>query len=825
MSQPFLALSRRTVLGGIVILALALGAFLVWRHERDRIRAPEIEAYLDKSFGGGNVRFSDAHVETLGQDEAGVRIAVSAKAWSLRPLYVKIDAADYLQRTFQLDPNATAEARRLLADTSSALDPELRGAGPLPADPYRAVILQLKASPDTPFAFKGVVDAHRDNGAWAFVLVSGGFDGDAPQGAARPAFGEPSFLAGDAQDDGRLRSLAADLEAFAGRVAKNHQNAERAHADALDGRRGEFLAQIAPGRVFRGQAVEAGEQQGTHLYLEITDLSPGRGVTALLRNDGGWHFARPFQGTWSADAEFETLTLNLASLPDQAIRSGGPFLENAQTWKFALSVDRQGGLSERNQFFQYQFQAMDPDQALALRARLGEEFDGAFAATKPGLLYHGTASSVASGASEPILLRFTGRSEAGASLEAAVESTARPWKRALHGSITANSRRSGGAPIRLRTRSSEAIEDAPPDTVLGTADDLDLRFRVQDGSLVGNDGRFTYRLSIAEASDIHRLEADRAERARRFKEVFKDGIVYDGTVHEDQGFVTHARLEIARIDWESGSIAASVHSLVQLGIYRDFVGTCDPSSSSMALGALSRGSLDTSGDFGIPFLIAPAAITFNLTLSGDSVTGRIEGNPHWTFEFPVGAFLAAPMEGSDSKTPAPGRPELASFPKADGAYLLSHGAWVPLPRNNSHVVVETVREKSEPELPTNIVSAVAMGLGEIAKESDKKKISYLEFDGKESRPESSGPAVVLLVGPEPPGRPPVELAAAETVKDGLRRVEIADSSPTKIRFGEQRLAAYVRRVGPGFILLTTTSAPAAGIYAVNADGGYEFTQE
>jgi hypothetical protein len=63
------------------------------------------------------------------------------------------------------------------------------------------------------------------------------------------------------------------------------------------------------------------------------------------------------------------------------------------------------------------------------------------------------------------------------------------------------------------------------------------------------------------------------------------------------------------------------------------------------------------------------------------------------------------------------------------------------------------------------------------------------------------------------------------VKDGIRRVEVGGGSTTKIRFGDQRVAAYVRRVGPGVVLLTTTSAPTPGAYAVNADGGYEFTQQ
>ena len=85
--------------------------------------------------------------------------------------------------------------------------------------------------------------------------------------------------------------------------------------------------------------------------------------------------------------------------------------------------------------------------------------------------------------------------------------------------------------------------------------------------------------------------------------------------------------------------------------------------------------------------------------------------------------------------------------------------------------------------------------------------------------------ILLFVGPELSGAPPVELASAETLKDGRRRVTIIGGSSTKIRFGEQRLAAYVREVASGSILLTTTVAPAPGSYVFNADAGYELVQE
>ena len=704
------------------------------------------------------------------------------------------------------------------------------GAGPFPTDPYQAAILQLQCPAGARFDFRGVIDAHRDGAGWVFVLSSGGLEGGGPQGEARSAFGDTSFVAGDAGDDARLRARATDLEAFAGRVTEARRNFESARATAIEGRRKAFLSQIVPGRVFRGMAQEGVEQQGTPLYLEIAEISPGNEMTALLRNEGSWHNARTFQGSWSADDEFENPVLNLVSRPDQAVGDAGPFLENTQTWSFALRVDAQGGLSERNQHYQYQFQPLHPEQVSALKARMEAEFRGAMTATGPGLLYHGTALSKTTGTSEPILVRFTGRSEGGESIESVMESTTRSWKRPLHGTIFANSRRSGGEPVRLRTGSNEAAEDAPAGSVLGDRDDLDISLGIKKGLLVGEDGQFTYRLAVASKADLQQLEADRAERARRFMGVLRPGIAYDGILHEAQGFTAKARLEIARIDRQTGAIAARISSLVQLNVYREFLGTCDPSGGSIVLGAMSRGNLDGTDSLNIPFLKTPAAATLHLALTGNSLAGRIQDDPNWVMEFPAGAFLSVPTESSEPNSPPADGSVFLPFPKSGGAYLLNRGSWAPLPKNGGHVVVETVRSASELRLPTNVIEFMEEAAAQLAKARGKGKgegkVPYLEFDGKDPRPKSNGPAIILLfIGPAPADTPVVELAAAETLQDGRRRVEIMGNSPTKIRFGEQRLAAYVRQVAPTAILLTTTSALAPGPYVFNADVGYELMQE
>ena len=830
MNPPLPAPSKRTVLGGIAILALMLGGLFAWRHWRTPVSTAEVAAYLDRAVGGGRLRFSAVQIRILQRDEADLQMAVAAMARPLEPLYSKIDAADYLQRKFQLDPESNAEARRLLADQGLSQNPEFRGAGPFPPDPYRVTVLQLQCSGGARFDFHGVINAHRDGTGWVFALGAGGLEDGDPHGEPRSAFGDNSLVAGDATDDVRLRALATDLQAFAGRVAEARRKIESARATAIEGRRKAFLAQIAPGRVFRGLARKDGEQQGTPLYLQIAELSPGNEVTAFLRNEGSWHIARTFQGSWNADDEFEKPVLNLVSRPDQAVENAGPFLENTQTWSFALRLDPPGELSERNRHYQYQFQPLHPEQVPALKERLEAEFKGAMTATEPELLYHGTAFSKTNGNSEPILLRFTGRSEGGRSIEAVLESTTRSWKRSLHGTIFANSRRSGGEPVRLRTSANEAAEDAPPGSALGDRDDLELRLGIKEGWLVGEDGRFTYRLAVASEADLHQLEADRAERARRFKRVFRAGIAYDGILHEAQEFTTHVRLEIIRLDRPTGAIAARISSFGHLSVHRDFLGTGDPSGGSIVLGARSRGSPDATYSPNTPFFENPAARTLYLALTGDLITGRIRGDPHSLMEFSAGAFLSVPSEDSEPNSPPANGSVFPPFPKSGGAYLLNRGSWAALPKNGGHVVVETVHSASELRLPTNIIAVVEAGVNELAKKGGKgnveAKVPYLEFDGKDPRPKFNGPAMVLLfIGPAPTGVPPVELAPAETLPDGRRRIEIMGDSPTKTRLGDQRLAGYVRPVAPDAILLTSTSGLAPGPYVFNADVGYELIQE
>jgi len=161
------------------------------------------------------------------------------------------------------------------------------------------------------------------------------------------------------------------------------------------------------------------------------------------------------------------------------------------------------------------------------------------------------------------------------------------------------------------------------------------------------------------------------------------------------------------------------------------------------------------------------------------------------------------------------------------------------------VIIESVKPpKEEGAMPGNIVGVAEAGLSALTSKSDKIKVTYLVFDGKEARPASGGQAMVILfVGSPPSGRVPFELAPTEVDKDGVRRLEIPGGpaatppkgsepgegrhrgAPGDVKLGEQRLAAYIRGAGPGYFLFTTTGALAPGPYVFNADVPYELAQE
>jgi hypothetical protein len=814
------------LLGGLTILALSIGGLLFWWHGRAPIPSGDVEGFLDKTMGGVRVQFFVVQSTELRLGDNDEQVSFLATARTLQPLYSQIDTSEYLRRTFQLDSDSTAEARLLLADKGSPQG-EL---GPYPADPYAATILNMNSPTGALFSFRGVIAAHRESGAWNLSQMSGAFEGPAPQGQPRSTFGDNSFAVGDSGDDARLRVLASEFQAFAGRVAEMRRKIESAKAAEIGRRRDAFMAQFAAGSIFRGTALEAGTQVG------IAALPGDHRAFRGQQGDGPPAQRRRLErrarlpGAHGAPTmTFAKPTLNLTSPPDQAVRNAGP-VPGEHAGLDALAERRpEGRAVGTGQLLRVSIPANEPrDQASALKVRLEAELQGSIAATEPSLLYLGTAVSRASGATEPILLRFIGHSNNGTSVESRLESTTRSWKRPLHGSIITNARRSGGRPIVMQTSSGEAVTDAPPDSVLGQEEDLEMHLGLEAGSLVGEDEEFRVpALPLAGESDLHRMKAEGEERARRFLGVFRSGIVYDGILHEEQGFVTGARLEILRSRPANGLHLRAPSLLV----------SSQASTGSFSARAIRRaarchargngpGHLDGDDDFNLPLFKSAAAATVHLELDGNSIMGGIEGDPSWVFDFPAAAFLSAPSESVERRTLPPADPCFPRFPRRPAPICWPGGpgrrcrrTWaMSWSRPRARRAGFSCRQASRPRWRR------------VSTRSQSKRRS-----GRSRTLNSPEP----IPGPNPAGRPlsfsswarlrmecpRSSLLAPSPRRTGKRRVEVMGGPGVKPRFGYSRLPAYVRQVAPGFIMLTTTSALEPGPYVLNADQGYELIQD
>ncbi len=810
--------SPRTLIVSLVFVALICAGLFVWWRQSRAPGTEGVTAFLNQTVGGDRILFSIEKLEPLAHSDADWKMIVAAKARTIEPLYSQIDAASYMTKTLRLDPATLSEARRLLAKPDASIQPDFSGAAPFPADPYQAVLLQVTSPAGTALIFNGVLDAHRESGAWKFALVSSGFEGGGAQGAARFSFGKTSYAIGDGSDEPRLHALIADFEAFGGRVADLSRNLASARVAE---RRKAFLAQIPAGRVFGGTAVAAGTLRETPLYLEITGRPSDNEVQAVLRNDNSWHIVRVFQGTWSANDKFDDPVLNLTSLASEAIRNAGPLLEAAQVWRFALHVNARGELTEQNRFFKYQLQPLTPEQVATVQARVEADYERAVAATEPGVLYLGTATSRTSGAAETIFLRYGQRPAGNESIAATLESTTRGWKRPLRGAIMTNGRRADGAPIRLQANPKEAIGEAPTGSVLRDPGELNLRLALEQGSLVGGDERFTYRLALATAADLQRLEASRLERGHQLDGALKTGIVYNGALRDDRRYVLPARLELTRVDRAAGVITARIRPSNQSSVAREFVGAWDVLGDSIVLNLTDVGGQEKDSGSNRPAAATRENVTLRLARTGNSLTGTISGDPRWTVDFPVAILLSAPTETSG----------LPALPKNDGAYLLSNDSWEMLPANNGHVVTEPVPDATEDEMAALTLQALREPGGGTdpvlnSKRKIKDMVSYFEFDGKNPAPVAQKPAVVLLfVGPESTNEPAIELAPAKTLENGKRRIKLPEIAPKTVRLGDQRVAAYVRPITPNAVLLTTTSDIPPGTYIVNAGAGFELLRK
>jgi hypothetical protein len=819
-------MSRGTKLGlvgALVALVLLVGGGLTWRMLSSRPGNAAVLAFLNTEVGGGRAVFTDLVRQIDRLPDGTVRVAFAATGATPEPLYQPIEAAQYFTQELKVDVGRLQELRQLLNGPGGARVRELAGNPTQPPDPLQAIILRETCAKGAPVKYHGVLGARKAAQGWTYELAEGQFDGEPPRGSLRATLGKTTFLIGAAKDQEALRELAALQSAYAAQLATARVKYEDELRAARAARRDHFLAVVHGGALFTGTATPRnGRDEPVPLYLELTEVgTTNRQVAALLRNDGGWSESRPFQGEWRSDPEAEHFTVVLSTRSGQAVRDGGPFLQVNDTWTVSFDVDAAGRLTGQTNAYDYVFTPVPADGVAKLKAELAASEHALLAATAADMVYVGAAISKRTQASEPILLRFTQQKNAGALLNARLESPEREdWQRALNGNLQTNRYRADDLPVRLAARRADRSQRAADSSVFA-AYELMLALRLDGDTLSGEDSGFVYRLTRASAAEIQRIQADAAERRRQFFAIVKAGAAYDGLIQNGNQAPSRLRFRIRQVETRDGTLRAVFESRDQPGVFREVTGSYDVAARSLTLGTGGKGRINRSSETLPPFFKSDGAFQIGLVLGDEGLTGGSSGWGEWSLTFPitakVGATTPAPAGSVDTESGYP------AFPQTRGAYVLIDEKWQPLPTNGGKPAYGATEV-------LNGINGLLKGLnGQVTKEDETRgdKLATLSFDGTQPPPAVARANVVIAyVGsvkrltadllqkyPSLRDEPPMEMAPTRVTASGTREVDLLRIAPGLAGFRHQRVAAALEEPKPEVTLHVCSSPLDPGTYA------------
>gem|GEM_PF-2785436 len=515
--QPLSSKRKRPLLIAVAALIVIIVATLFWSRSSSRVSENELVAWL-RSETPGPLTLDRVESTIVPQSDGSCIVKFAAHASVFAALYERENTAGYLRRTLGLTP---ASASVLRDATQAAADPRIReraGISDTPADPLDAIVLRETTAAGGDLPLSGVATARKHDGRWTFSLLQGSLSRAVPRGQPRASFGEKNYVAGSPADDEALRKLVALQADFIARIEKIRTESSAETKRDRESRLANFQSLIAPGSLFTGQTAKRSGASEIHASLEITSVktNASRQVAALLRNDGGWGDARAFLGTWKFDDTNGVFLLNLMSRSGQSIAYAGPLLETRDALSLTLQLSADGRLtSPATSEIPLDLTRVNPEDVAATKATLGTILHLALAATKPGALYQGTASSKDTHASESVLLRFQKQADDGTSLTATLESAGpgnrlhRPWR----GAIVDSRYRNDGHPLRLQMPGSGRSRSAKPGTLFALATDTAPGLAIDGERLTGEDSAYTYAFTRVSAEQAASLTATADESA------------------------------------------------------------------------------------------------------------------------------------------------------------------------------------------------------------------------------------------------------------------------------------------------------------------------
>jgi hypothetical protein len=790
---PLSPRTKKLIFAGVGVAALALAAgLLVWQHGRAPSSAA-IRGFIEKAERSANFEIVNisSNATPVSPGVATVRYHETVKLHN--PTYTAVDLNQYLSSQFGFDPSTAVRIRAIAGGKSG---PHILKFANLPSysEPLGGITLVKETTPaGKVISLDGILDARRVEDGWSFRETQVPNPSEPLTGLPKTDIKGRVFVVTDAGDMAQVKALVQSEGELLSRLATAENDYFRWVLNNL-------LAKVKPGSVFAGTATSTNNET-ERVFIEVRSLDASSGgITALMRNDGGWTDSRRFKGSFAFDRDEAMLKMTLTTQNQDYIPNSGPFLGTTGGWTLVFDLDDTNLTQEprASSPWRYKLDLLSDEDAAKLKAELQAEFVSAMAATADGSVFLGTAVSKNQAETYKYFLRFVAQQGGGAPI-ANLEVPGRPHQRRPFGVTIIPSRyRSEGWPIRLETRDRQNIaapnEQNSPATVPWA---YHVRFKLENGHLVGDTAGSTFNFSAATPDDIAYWDKFCRDSEQRLLSFVQNGANYDVFLHSKNGSYTEpARLTFTRVDQGGEFVEARLDSADIDRVHATLRGTVAFDDHRVTL-SKTGGVMNTGGRLHAPLFVQTYnTVTLDLIVGDSSVSGETR-DQSWSIEIPHGIAAAATPSSSDTPPPQPSSTAVGDYPTAPGAYAWIDGKWVSLPHNNGRV--------SQGLLFGVKLSVNGVNLsGNNTPPPRADKLANLVFDGADLIPSADAASVkVVVIGPYQ--QLPVSALNQYPVLRSYPHLEMA---PT-VSDGPSKRVAGLYRIAPGFAGFSDTRAPAA----------------
>ena len=812
VSRP--PLSKKAKIGRAIGTIIAVAALVAVGYVIQSHRAPSTSAvrkYVAQINDSSRIEVTTVSTQIIPTTKDHATVTYNAVIRLRQPLFTRLDEKEYMAKNLGFTPNVSSEIYALLNNRGTSRILEIANLKKA-SDPLSSIVLLRQETAEGSEAnLEGRLEASRFDDGWHFEPAGvQTWSGPTWKGDLKGSFVGEALLADDPASSVRLKAimreqsdLAATLEA-ANKIRLVEKKARQANVLAA------LIDSIQRGSLFKGVAVGA-NKEAVPLYLEITSVdSSTKQVEAVLRNDGGWDDSRGFNGNFNFNQEDESLNVILETRFTDAVRDGGPFLQNPEQWQLSFRlIDGHMEATSPSGNWHYIFDRLNAEDSARQMQVLKSGVQALVDSTRPGTTYHGFATSKGDGTRYEYLLQF--ESQNGEGMTASLAPTIRAdLKRPFRVFTIGNRYRANGWPLVLETQYGKNIKGSNMNSPATVAVGFKVNMKLSDERLIGESNDFTYEFERATPDFLASRAAAHLKHEKTVLGFLRAGASYSGTFHSADGmYAENVRLSFNRVDERGSIVDASMYSSDLPGIYAHLRGKADIEGGRITLSRVNS-MLDNRGVLHCPFFVERYG---NYSLDLDVLEGNASGsirNQPWKVEFAFNIDDVAPS---------------ADFPNTPGAYAWIGNQWTSLPRNNGHRV-DNIGEQFAGALLGALANRVN---GNQTSQSGRSEIvGDLVFDGADNVPTADGSNLrIVFIGPlssvdgnavarYPQLRdyPAVEMAQTQRSQNGIRETGLYSIAPGFDGFSGNRVSAVVERLDPSTTLFTCAQPIPAGNYAL-----------